>query len=150
MRAGEVRGLTLEDLGWRAGELVIRGKGRRFEVLPLPHDVGEAVAGYLRRGRPATAEERNVFVRLHAPHRPLTSGAVTDMVFRAAGRAGLGVVRAHALRHTAATQMVRSGASLPEVGQVLRHRLLFTTGIYAKVDRDGLRCVARPWLGSPA
>jgi integrase/recombinase XerD len=147
LRAGEVRRLGLEDFDWRAGEVAIRGKGRRLERLPLPADVGDAVAGYLRRGRPASAEGRCVFVRVHAPHRPLTSGAVTDVVSRAAGRAGLGAVRAHALRHTAATQMVRAGASLPEVGQVLRHRLLLTTAIYAKVDREGLRSIARPWLG---
>lgn len=148
LRAGEVRRLALEDLDWRVGEVVIRGKGRRLERLPLPVDVGEAVAAYLRRGRPTSAEGRCVFVRVHAPHRPLSSGAVTDVVCRAAGRVGLGVVRAHVLRHTAATQMVRAGAALPEVGQVLRHRLLLTTAIYAKVDREGLRSIARPWPGN--
>ncbi len=148
LRAGEVCRLSLDDVDWRAGEVVIRGKGRRLERLPLPVDVGDSVAGYLHRGRPGSAEGRSVFVRVHAPHRPLTSTAVTDVVCRAAARAGLGVVRAHMLRHTAATQMVRAGAALPEVGQVLRHRRLFTTAIYAKVDREPLRSIARPWPGS--
>lgn len=150
LRAGEVRCLGLDDIDWRAGELVIRGKGPRVERLPLPTDVGEAVAAYLRRGRPRTAQGRTVFVRVHAPHGPLSSGAVTDVVCRAARRAGLGLVHAHVLRHTAATQMVRAGAALPEVGQVLRHRLLLTTAIYAKVDTDGLRVLARRWPGSAA
>jgi integrase/recombinase XerD len=150
LRTGEVRQLRLDDIDWRAGELVIRGKGPRIERLPLPADVGEAIAGYLRRGRPTTAQDRTVFVRVHAPHGPLSSGAVTGSVCRAAERAGLGVVHAHVLRHTAATQMMRGGAALPEVGQVLRHRLLITTAIYAKVDTEGLRMLARPWPGSAA
>jgi integrase len=150
MRSGEVRALRLEDIDWRAGELVVRGKGRRVERLPLPADVGEALAAYLRRGRPKTAEGRTVFVRVRAPHRPITSSAVTFAVSHAAARAGLGRVGSHRLRHTAATQMVRAGAALPEVGQVLRHRLLITTAIYAKVDRDGLRSIARPWPRSAA
>jgi site-specific recombinase XerD len=150
LRAGEVRQLRLDDVDWRAGELVLRGKGPRIERLPLPADVGEAIAGYLRRGRPTTAQDRTVFVRVHAPHGPLSSGAVTDSVCRAARRAGLGMVHAHVLRHTAATQMMRGGAALPEIGQVLRHRLLITTAIYAKVDTEGLRILARPWPGSAA
>jgi integrase len=150
LRAGEVRALALDDIDWRAGEVVIRGKGPRVERLPLPVDVGEAVVGYLRRGRPATAEGRTVFVRVHAPHRGLTSPAVTFAVRSAGERAGLGRLGAHQLRHTAATHMVRAGAPLPEVGQVLRHRLLLTTAIYAKVDRPGLRLLARPWPGSRA
>lgn len=147
LRAGEVRSLNLEDIDWRAGELVVRGKGNRIERLPLPADVGEAVAAYLRRGRPVTAQGRAVFVRMRAPHRPLSSCGVTQAVVAAASRAGLGRVNAHRLRHTVATQMVRSGVSLPEVAQVLRHRRLMTTAIYAKVDREGLRLLARPWPG---
>lgn len=150
LRAGEVIALTLDDVDWRAGEILIRGKGPRVERLPLPADVGEALAGYLRRGRPATAEGRSVFVRLHAPHRALTSPAVTFAMRSAGERAGLGRLSAHVLRHTAATHMVRAGVPLPEVGQVLRHRLLLTTAIYAKVDRPRLRLVARPWPGSGA
>jgi len=149
LRAGEVRSLELDDIDWRAGEVVIRGKGNRIERLPLPVDVGDAVAAYLRRGRPATAQGRTVFVRIRAPHRPLTSPAVTNVVWAAGQRAGLGQLGAHRLRHTAATQMVRAGVPLPDIGQVLRHRRLLTTAIYAKVDRDSLRMVARPWPGTP-
>jgi site-specific recombinase XerD len=147
LRAGEVRSLSLEDIDWHAGEIVVRGKGNRAERLPLPTDVGAAVAEYLRRGRPGTAQGRAVFVRVRAPHRPLSSGGVTNAVAAAGSRAGLDRVSAHRLRHTVATQMVRSGVPLPEVGQVLRHRRLLTTAIYAKVDRDGLRLLARRWPG---
>lgn len=147
LRAGEVRSLRLEDLDWRAGELVVRGKGDRVERLPLPSEVGQAVAAYLRRGRPVTAQGRTVFVRVRAPHRALSSAGVTAAVVAAASRAGLGRVSAHQLRHTVATQMVRSGVPLPEIGQVLRHRRLATTAIYAKVDQAGLRLLARSWPG---
>jgi site-specific recombinase XerD len=147
MRAGEVRSLTLEDIDWRAGELVVKGKGRRLERLPLPEDVGQALSAYLRRGRPATAQGRTVFVRVRAPHRPLSSSGVTQAVAAAAARAGLERVSAHRLRHTVATEMVRAGVALPDVGQVLRHRRLATTAIYAKVDRERLRLLARPWPG---
>lgn len=147
MRAGEVRRLALEDIDWRAGELLVRGKGNRFERLPLPDDVGRALSAYLQRGRPATAQGRTVFVRVHAPHRPLSSAGVTQAVAGAAAHAGLGRVSAHRLRHTLATEMVRAGVALPDVGQVLRHRRLMTTAIYAKVDRERLRLLARPWPG---
>jgi integrase/recombinase XerD len=147
LRAGEVRALNLEDLDWRAGELLVRGKGNRIERLPLPADVGQALAGYLQRGRPITARKRAVFVRRRAPHRRLSSGGVSQAVTAAASRAGLSQVSAHRLRHTLATQMVRSGVALPEVAQVLRHRRLATSAIYAKVDRDSLRLLARPWPG---
>jgi site-specific recombinase XerD len=149
LRAGEVATLGLDDINWRAGELVVRGKGSRSERLPLPTDVGEALASYLQEGRPPTAQGRNVFVRVHAPHRRLSSGAVTNIVYAASLRAGLPRTGAHQLRHSAATAMVRGGAGLPEVGQVLRHRLLLTTAIYAKVDREGLRSLARAWPGEP-
>ena len=148
LRAGEVARLRLDAFDWRNGEVVVRGKGSRLDRLPIPTDVGEAVAAYLQRGRPKTAEGRTVFVRVHAPNGALSAGAVTDVVCRGARRAGLGLVHAHVLRHTAASGMIRAGASLPEVGQVLRHRLLMTTSIYAKVDREGLRTLARPWPGS--
>jgi site-specific recombinase XerD len=147
LRAGEVRRLSLDDLDWRAGEFIVRGKGSRVERLPLPPDVGEALTAYLRRGRPVTALSRAVFVRVRAPHRPLTSSAVTNAVLRAASRAGLAAVTAHRLRHTVATQMVRAGVPLPEISQVLRHRRLLTTAIYAKVDRENLRRLARRWPG---
>jgi integrase/recombinase XerD len=150
LRAGEVAGLGLDDIDWRRGELTIRGKGNRAERLPLPADVGAAIAAYLRRGRPATAGGRNVFVRVHAPHRALTTGGVTMIVFDAAQRAGLGRLHAHRLRHTAATAMLHAGSPLPEVGQVLRHSSMLTTAIYAKVDRSALAVLARPWPAEPA
>jgi integrase/recombinase XerD len=145
VRAGEVAALALEDVDWRSGELVIVGKGRRSERLPLPVDVGEAIVEYLRAGRPSTAQDRCLFVRVRAPHHGLTTGGVTQVVVSAARRAGLGQIHAHRLRHSAATEMLRAGAGLEEIGQVLRHRELLTTAIYAKVDRDALRQLARPW-----
>jgi integrase/recombinase XerD len=150
LRAGELAALELGDFDWRAGEVVVHGKGRCSERLPLPADVGEAVAAYLRRGRPASAQGRTVFVRVRAPHRALSSNGVTQVVATAARRAGLGQIHAHRLRHTAAAEMVRAGASLPEIGQLLRHRRALTTAIYAKVDRQALRTIARPWPGAVA
>ena len=151
MRAGEVAALSLDDIDWRAGEVTVTGKGRRSERLPLPPDAGEAVAAYLRDGRPEPFEgTRRLFLRLHAPHQGLTTGGVTQAVFAAAQRAGLGRVYAHRLRHSAATGMLRAGASLPEVGQVLRHRRLLSTAIYAKTDVPALRALARPWPGGAA
>jgi integrase/recombinase XerD len=150
LRAGEVAALSLDDIDWPAGEIVVRGKARRDERLPLPADVGEAIVGYLRDGRPASASGRAVFVRVKAPHKALTSGGVTQVVVAAARRAGLGQIHAHRLRHTAASEMLRAGASLPEIGQVLRHRRALSTANYAKVDREALRRIARPWPGAPA
>ena len=147
LRAGEVAGLALDDINWRAGEIVVRGKGRRTERLPLPADVGEAIAAYLRDGRPARAEGRTVFVLVVAPYRALSNTTVSMVVASAARRAGLERFFAHRLRHTAATETLRAGASLPEVGQLLRHRQVQTTAIYAKVDREALRRIARPWPG---
>jgi integrase len=146
MRAGEVAGLELSDIDWRAGEILVRGKGRREERLPLPTAVGEAVAGWLRRGRPR-CECPEVITRVRAPHRRLSSSGVSAIVAAACGRAGLPVVHAHRLRHSAATQMLQAGADLTEVGQVLRHRSLLTTAIYIKVDRGALAELARPWPG---
>jgi len=150
LRRGEVAGLGLDDVDWRAGEIVIRGKGNRQERLPLPTDVGEAVAAYLRRGRPGRAEGRSVFVRVKAPQRALTPGGVTQVVVAAGRRAGLGELTAHRLRHTAASELLRAGAPLAEIGQLLRHRRPLTTAIYAKVDREPLRSLARPWPGGAA
>jgi integrase/recombinase XerD len=148
LRAGEVAGLQLDDVDWRAGELVVVGKGRRAERLPLPVDVGQAIATYLADGRPATAQDRCLFVRVKAPHRGLTTGGVTQVVVSAAKRADLGQIHAHRLRHTAATDLLRAGAPLSEIGQVLRHRTALTTAIYAKVDRERLRELARSWPGA--
>lgn len=144
LRAGEVAGLCLEDLDWRAGEVVIAGKGRRIERMPLPPDVGEAVVAYLRDGRPRSAE-RAVFVGVDAPHRLLSRGGVKSVVYHACDRAGLERVGPHRLRHTLGTETLRAGASMAEVSQLLRHRRMETTAIYAKVDRTALETLARPW-----
>ena len=143
LRAGEVVALTLDDIDWRSGELLIRGKGSRYDVLPLPYEVGEAIVCYLRR-RPRS-DERALFLRVLAPAGAIRSSAVSGIVRAACRRAGLPSVGPHALRHTAATEMLRRGASLAEIGQVLRHRDQKTTGRYAKVDRKTLRPLARPW-----
>jgi site-specific recombinase XerD len=146
LRAGEVAALALDDMDWRAGEITVCGKGSRRERLPLPADAGAAVAAYLRDGRPEPFEAaRQVFLRARAPHRGLTSGGVTQAVFSAGQRAGIGPVFAHQLRHSAATRMLAAGAPLTEIGQVLRHRRLLSTAIYAKADIQALRALARPW-----
>ena len=143
LRAGEVAGLRLDDVDWRHGELLVRGKGRRQDVLPLPSDVGEAIVSYLRR-RPR-CECRALFLRLTAPREGLNRSTVGWVVRAACDRAGLARVGSHRLRHTAATEMLRQSASLGEIGQVLRHREQKTTAIYAKVDRIALRGLVRPW-----
>lgn len=150
LRAGEVAALALEDIDWRRGEIIVRGKGNHHDRLPLPSDVGQAIVDYLRQARPSTAHERTVFVWAHAPYRALTSNAITTVVANAGRRAGIGLIGAHRLRHTAATAMLHAGGSLTEIGQVLRHRRLLTTAIYAKVDLQALRLVARPWPGDAA
>jgi site-specific recombinase XerD len=149
LRAGELAALQLDDIDWRAGEILVRGKGRRESRLPLPHDVGRAVATYLRRGRP-TAETRQVFVRSRAPFHALSTGSVSAAATRALRRVNVLAGGAHLLRHTAATQMLRRGASLSEIGHVLRHRHIDTTAIYAKVDDNKLRVLAQPWPGGAA
>jgi integrase/recombinase XerD len=145
LRAGEVAALALDDLDWRAGEIVVHGKGDRDDRLPLPIDVGEALVDYLR-DRPR-ADSRIVFMRVLAPAGPLGHG-VKSVVPTACERAGVPVVGAHRLRHTAATGMLSAGASLPEIAQVLRHRQLRSTVIYAKVDRKALRPLGLPWPGA--
>lgn len=151
MRSGEVASLQLDDIDWRAGELLVRGKGPRVERLPLPADVGEAVAAYLHDGRPVGGGEcRAVFMRLKAPRRAMTPPGITQVVVAAGRRAGLGDLGPHRLRHTAASELLRRGAPLSEIGQLLRHRTELTTTIYAKVDRDRLRELALPWPGGAA
>ena len=146
LRAREVAGLTLDDIDWRAGELLVRGKGSREDRLPLPADVGEAIASYLRRGRP-TSDRREVFLRARAPYEPIASGTVSSTVRRACRRAGIPEVGAHRLRHTTACEMVAAQVPLQQIGQVLRHRSLQSTAIYARVDLDQLRLLAAPWPG---
>jgi integrase/recombinase XerD len=144
--AGEVADLQLRDLAWRAGELAVAGKGNRTDPLPLPVEVGEAIAAWLQWGRPACAGS-SVFVRARAPHRALSPGGISAIVWRACARSGVTPVGAHRLRHSAATAMLRAGGSLDEVGQVLRHQRRATTQIYAKVDERALSAVVRPWPG---
>jgi integrase/recombinase XerD len=146
LRAGEVAALALDDLDWRAGEILVRGKGHREDRLPLPVDVGQALVSYLRR-RPRT-DSRAVFLRVYAPAGPLGVIGVKSVVPEVCERAGLPIVGAHRLRHTAATRMLGAGASLPEIAQVLRHSQLRTTVIYAKVDHKALRPLALPWPGA--
>lgn len=149
LRAGEVAGLELGDIDWRAGEMIVRGKGNREDRLPLPVDVGEGIVGWLQRGRPR-CQSQAVFIRMRAPHRELSSEGISMIVWHACERAGLARVGAHRLRHGAATDMLRAGASLAEVGFVMRHRSEDVTAIYAKVDRRSLVAVVRPWPGGVA
>jgi site-specific recombinase XerD len=147
LRAGEVVSLQLDDIDWRAGEILVRGKGLRHDRMPLPDDVGKALASYLRRDRPR-CQTRRVFVRMNAPHRGFAPcGTLPTIVRYAIERANLNppTKGAHLLRHSLATSMLRSGATMGEIGEVLRHRDLNTTEIYAKVDFDGLRSLAHPW-----
>jgi len=145
LRAGEVAALTLGHIDWRQGEIVVVGKGDRHERrLPLPIDVGEALAGYLRLGRPR-GEDRHLFLRVHAPAVALSGGGVSNVVRAACRRAGVPVVGAHRLRRTSACETSRRGGSLTEIGQLLRQRSAFTTAGYIKVDRAALEQVARAW-----
>lgn len=147
LRAGEVVAMDLDDIDWEHGELLVRSKGGRQDGLPLPRDVGSAVAAYLRRGRPSCLSRR-VFVRARAPHQGFVSSvAICDIVKRGLKRAGLNPPRkgAHTLRHALACTMLHHGASLAEIGQILRHRSPDTTAIYAKVDLVSLRALAPLW-----
>ena len=144
LRSSEVTSLCLDDVDWFHGELLVRGKGQTVERLPLPADVGAAVARYLSDGRPRCTA-RQVFVTARAPTRPLGHGALTAVLYRGCDRAGLERFGLHRLRHTAATAMLRQGASLLEVSEVLRHRSAQSTARYAKVDYQALRPLARDW-----
>ena len=147
LRRGEVAGIRLEDINWRAGEMVVVGKGARRDRLPLPADVGEAIAAYLTRGRPAS-DHREVFLQARAPFEPIAAGTVASTVRRACRRAGVAEMGSHRLRHTVACEMVAAQVPLVQIAQVLRHRSLQSTAIYARVDLDGLRPLAQPWPGS--
>jgi site-specific recombinase XerD len=146
LRGAEVAALRLEDVDWYRGEVLVRGKGSRVERLPLPVDVGQALADYLTGGRPACSCA-TVFVTARAPWRPLQATSIRATMYRACQQAGLPRLGAHRLRHTLATDMLRAGASLVEVGQVLRHRSQLSTSVYAKVDHEALRTLTRPWPG---
>jgi site-specific recombinase XerD len=150
LRAGEIVAMTLDDLDWEAGEFIVRSKGGRRERLPLPRDVGSAVAHYLRRIRPPCSTRR-VFIRMKAPYRGFSgAAAICDVVRRALWRAELDpdFKGAHLLRHSLATNMLRRGASLEQIGQLLRHRQANTTQIYAKVHIEALRGITLPWPGA--
>jgi site-specific recombinase XerD len=147
LRAGEVVALEIDDINWRAGEMMVRGKGLIHDRLPLLTEVGEALATYLRTARPRTRTCR-VFIRMKAPHTGFAGpSTVSTIVRRALERAGLHppTKGAHLLRHTLATTMLHQGATMAEIGEVLRHRSPNTTEIYAKVDLSGLRSLAQPW-----
>ena len=149
LRGGEVSALTLDDIDWEHGEIAIRGKGQRLARLPLPADVGTSIADYLRRDRPVCSTRR-VFIRIRAPRRGFVSPSVICCVVRRAlKRASLDPAfkGAHLLRHSLATDLLRRGASLTEIGQVLRHSQPDTTQIYAKVEITALRAIALPWPG---
>jgi integrase/recombinase XerD len=149
LRSGEVAGLNLEDIDWENGLFTVVGKGGHPSQLPLPADVGRALAAYLKDGRPRLSSSRRVFLRARAPAVGFTNVAVCDVVRRALGRAGIDSPRkgAHQFRHALATSMLNRGASLGEIGEILRHQSPDTTRIYAKVDLPSLRTVAMPWPG---
>ncbi|MEX2253191.1 MAG: site-specific integrase [Thermoleophilaceae bacterium] len=144
LRRGEVAGLRLDDINWRAGELIVVGKGARLDRLPLPADVGEAIAAYLTRGRPGSGR-RELFLRARAPFAPIAAGTVASTVRRACRRAGIAEVGSHRLRHTVACEMLAAQVPLTEIAQGLRHQSLQSTAIYARVDLDRLRLLAQPW-----
>ncbi len=151
LRAGEVAQLTLDDIDWDAGELRIHGKAGHSDRLPLPQSVGEAIAEYLRKARPRCSS-RQLFVYAKAPYEGFVvhpPNGICCIVRRALKRAGLNPPHkgAHILRHSLATAMLRRGASLPEIGRVLRHQGVQATEIYAKVNLQALRKLALPWPG---
>ncbi|MBV9162187.1 MAG: tyrosine-type recombinase/integrase, partial [Pseudonocardiales bacterium] len=144
LRGGEAAALRLADVDWRRGEILVRGKAARVERLPLPVEVGEALAAYLTGGRPPCSCAA-LFVTARAPYHALSGTAVRAIMGRACRNARQPRVGAHRLRHSLATEVLRAGAGLPEVGQLLRHRNQLSTTIYAKVDQTALRALARPW-----
>jgi site-specific recombinase XerD len=152
LRAAEIVDMRLDDIDWEAGELTVRGKGGRLDKLPLPRDVGRALAHYLKQLRPPCTC-RKVFIRSAAPHEGLADSAAVDIVVqRALRRAGISPPNrgAHLFRHSLATQMLRNGASMSEIAKVLRHQSESSTAIYAKVDLSALRSIAQPWPGGAA
>ncbi len=150
MRAGEVATLTLDDIDWRSGEMLIRAKGRQRARMPIPPDVGAAVIAYLRDGRPKSSCRR-LFLRTMAPNVGFASGGAVTVIAKTAlkrvGIRGYAHQGAHLFRHSLATELLRSGATLSEIGQLLRHESHDTTRIYAKVDVEALRTLSLPWPG---
>jgi len=150
LRADEVATLTLDDIDWRASEMLVRAKGRQRARMPIPPDVGAAIVAYLRNGRPKSSCRR-LFIRTLAPHVGFASGCAITMIARTAldrvGIEGCAHRGAHIFRHSLATELLRSGATLTEIGQLLRHESHDTTRIYAKVDIDALRTLSLPWPG---
>lgn len=149
LRSSEAAGLLLEDVDWRAGTIRITGKGDDHQLMPLPAEVGEALATYLGGERPGCTD-RHVLLAAVAPHKPIGRTGVSCVVTRLARRAGLdGHVGAHRLRHGAASAVLAGGGTLSEAGQLLRHRSIAATAIYAKVDDHALRALVRPWPATP-
>ena len=150
LRAGEVATLTLDDIDWRTGEILVRAKGRQRVRMPIPPDVGAAIVAYLRDGRPP-APCRQLFIRTLAPHVGFASGCAITMIAKMAldrvGIEGCAHRGAHIFRHSLATELLRSGATLTQIGQLLRHESHDTTRIYAKVDIEALRTLSLPWPG---
>ena len=146
LRGAEVAALKLTDIDWHAGEIVVHGKAARRDRLPLPVAAGEALAGYLTESRPR-CQSTAVFVMVRAPHAAISPHAVRQVMYRACERAGLPRLGAHRLRHALATDLLRAGSSLAEVGQILRHRTALATSAYAKVDERSLSALVRTWPG---
>jgi integrase/recombinase XerD len=148
LRAGDIAGMRPTDIDWQEATLLVRGKGRRDVRLPLPQDAGDAVLDYIEHARPQVAIDR-VFLCVKAPFRPLRSGPIVSGIVRAAlRRAGIENPPSHGanlLRHSTATMMLRAGATLDEIGTVLRHKSPDTTAHYAKVDIAALQQIAQPW-----
>jgi integrase len=145
LRAGEAAAARVGDVDWRAGEILVRGKGGHDERLPLPPDVGAAIADYCRHARPADAAGGMLFVHARAPYGPVSASTVGHVVVRACRRAGLEPASAHQLRHAAATAMRRAGAPPSEISQLLRHRHENTTARYGTIAPEELGPVAHPW-----
>jgi integrase len=149
LRAGEVVALTLDDIDWEAGTITVRGKGKRVAQMPLPLDAGAALADYIGRDRPLCSTRR-VFIRKNAPLTGFANSiAISSLADRALTKAGVKSAYrgSHLFRHSLATEMLKQGASLAEIGDLLRHRRPDTTAIYAKVDLAPLRSIALPWPG---
>ncbi|MBF0365512.1 MAG: tyrosine-type recombinase/integrase [Oligoflexia bacterium] len=147
LRAGEVASLELESIRWRDGVILLRGKGNRLDALPLAHDVAKAIIDYLKNGRYHT-QSRKLFLSVLAPGpREMSTRSVQEVVKKACKIAGIKEIATHQLRHTVATEMLQQGSTLAEIAQVLRHRSITTTAIYAKVDRKNLQYLAKKWPG---